>query len=162
MTSGSLPPMLLFAARLLREPLATLRAGVRAGSLRLPVVVYPNVHCNMERGTAVRGEGRLFLGKRSRGGRYFPSQYVMRGGSELNVRGKFAIHTGCCVCVNQGAILRLGSGYASNGLVLDCFESISIGEGACISKNVTIRDSDDHTSRHRQARPGACPIHVQH
>lgn len=37
-----------------------------------------------------------------------------------------------------------GGGYCNNNLTIDCFERIAIGEGVFISKNVMIRDSDNH------------------
>lgn len=37
-----------------------------------------------------------------------------------------------------------GGGYCNNNLTIDCFERIAIGKGVFISKNVTIRDSDNH------------------
>lgn len=38
----------------------------------------------------------------------------------------------------------ISGGYCNHNLTVDCFESISIGKGVIISKNVTIRDSDNH------------------
>lgn len=60
----------------------------------------------------------------------------------------FRIFSGAQIAVNENASLILGSGYISSGAVIDCFERIEIGNDVAISKNVTIRDSNNHTLKY--------------
>jgi acetyltransferase-like isoleucine patch superfamily enzyme len=53
--------------------------------------------------------------------------------------------------------LSIEGGYSNAGVTIDCFECISIGEGAAIAKGVVIRDSDSH---HIDSKPSTAPIHI--
>ena len=57
---------------------------------------------------------------------------------------KFSFYSGCKVNVNKNAKLVLKTGYMNADSTIDCFENIEIGNNCCISKNVTIRDSNSH------------------
>ncbi len=69
--------------------------------------------------------------------------YVAKGAS-LEV-GAFDIYAGSRININEGAILKMGSGYMNYDCVIDVFSSVSIGHGVVISERVVIRDSDNHT-----------------
>lgn len=57
---------------------------------------------------------------------------------------KFSFYSGCQVSINKNAKLILKTGYMNSDSKIDCFEKIEIGENCCISKNVIIRDSNNH------------------
>ncbi len=57
----------------------------------------------------------------------------------------FDVYAGSRISVNQGARLSLGSGYMNYDCVIDCFDSISIGNQVVISERVVLRDSDNHS-----------------
>lgn len=71
------------------------------------------------------------------------SLYVAEGAS-LEV-GSFDAYAGCRINVNPGASLYLGSGYMNHDCVIDCFDSITVGQNVVISERVVMRDSDNHT-----------------
>ncbi len=71
------------------------------------------------------------------------SLYVGKGAT-LEVDA-FDVYAGSRINVNAGARLSLGSGYMNHECVMDCFSSISIGQGVVISERVVIRDADNHT-----------------
>ena len=56
----------------------------------------------------------------------------------------FDVYTGCRINVNTGARLKLGSGYMNHDCVVDCFDSITVGNHVVISERVVMRDSDNH------------------
>lgn len=58
--------------------------------------------------------------------------------------GNFTCRPGCQITVNRGASLLLRGGYIMNDSVIDCFNRIEIGYDCKISKNVIIRDSNNH------------------
>ena len=90
-------------------------------------------------------QGRLTLNAKWSKKDPYPSLLVLNENSQLIIENSFDIYSGAKIYVNQGATLRLGSGYVNHNLNLSCFESISFGKGVVISENVTVRDSDDHT-----------------
>ena len=108
------------------------------------IKVYPNVHVSIAPTASISGNGVLSLGKKWVGFRYFPSELIIGERGRLIVEGNFLICTGLHVSVNNGATLAIGSGFINNGVTIDCFDSITIGNRVAISKGVTIRDSDDH------------------
>jgi acetyltransferase-like isoleucine patch superfamily enzyme len=128
------------------------RAGVAFGNWRLRrrlgaqrVIVHPDVSVHVEATATVEGPGRLQLGKAWEGLRHLPSAFKLGRHSRLTVAGGFTIYTGFHLAVADGATFALhGSGYMNNGIVIDCFHAISIGDDVVISKGVTIRDSDNH------------------
>lgn len=57
----------------------------------------------------------------------------------------FDVYAGSRITVNQGAVLSLGIGYMNYDCVIECFNSISIGNNVVISERVVLRDSDNHS-----------------
>jgi len=74
-----------------------------------------------------------------------PSEFCMAKESKMVVNAHFSICTGFHISICKGATLTLGDGYINNNVTIDCFNSISIGNGVVISKGVTLRDSDNHS-----------------
>ncbi|MFQ3577178.1 MAG: acyltransferase, partial [Cytophagales bacterium] len=89
----------------------------------------------------------------------FTSLLFLGGNSKLTVEGDFKIYSGAKVYVNEGACLKLGSGYINRNLNLSCFKEIHIGNHVAISENVTIRDSDNHEIIGSQ-KPISQPIYI--
>jgi acetyltransferase-like isoleucine patch superfamily enzyme len=122
----------------------TLLVAARTRTHKIQVSVFPNVHIGIGKDVKVLGNGHLLLGPCWELGRYMQSEMKMLDHSVLCVEEEFSIYTGCSISVNPKARLRFGSGYANNNFIVDCFEEITIGHGVAISKNVTLRDSDNH------------------
>ena len=89
----------------------------------------------------------------------FPSLLFMGQGSRMEVSGEFKLYSGSRLYINEGATLKLGSGYINSNLNLSCFQQIEIGQEVAISEGVTIRDSDDH-SLLPASRPRTQPISI--
>jgi acetyltransferase-like isoleucine patch superfamily enzyme len=152
---GPPSPAVVAPADRLRRRLRRLRGAIGASWMRTAsfaartrsgcVVVFPNVHAHASRRSTVCGAGTLSLGVRWDGLRYLPSELNLRPDSRLVVQGEFSVYTGFHISVAPGATLRFGSGYINNTSTIDCFHSITIGHRVAISKNVTIRDSDNHS-----------------
>jgi acetyltransferase-like isoleucine patch superfamily enzyme len=108
------------------------------------MIIYRKVFLGLEKGHEIRNLGQLTLGCTYDFVGLFESSFTLRRNSILIVNNKFNIYSGFRISVNEGAILELGSGYINYGADISCFNRISIGEDVVISKNVTIRDSDNH------------------
>ena len=87
-------------------------------------------------------------------------------GSSLEVVA-FDVFAGIRISVNEGAVLKLGSGYMNYDCVVDVFNSVTIGHNVVISERVAIRDSDNHIVRedgveiNKDTKPTACPIVIE-
>jgi acetyltransferase-like isoleucine patch superfamily enzyme len=117
--------------------------------LRIPlikkkVLVYRNTHVGLERKCQITNRGILHLGMIFPKSSYFQSSLTLRKNSKLIIEGDFTFYSGFRISVNEGAILKLGSGYVNYNANIACFSRIDIGNNVAISENVTIRDSDNH------------------
>lgn len=81
--------------------------------------------------------------------------------------GAFDVYAGSRINVNEGARLKIGSGYMNYDCVMDVFSSVSIGHNVVISERVVIRDSDNHTICYdgadvtNDAKPLSAPIVIE-
>ena len=75
--------------------------------------------------------------------------------------GLFTCGPGCNISVNANSQLSLGSGYMLSNCTLDCFNKITIGENVVISKNVTIRDSNNHMIKDNPNYQITAPIIIE-
>ena len=91
--------------------------------------------------------------------------YVARNGT-LEVDA-FDVYAGSRINVNEGAVLKMGSGYMNYDCIVDVFSSVSIGHDVVISERVVIRDADNHTIWEegalvdKEAKPKAVPIAIE-
>lgn len=136
----------------------TLLMMLRLRNSPAKILIFPKMHCKVQRNAVVDGRGYFLLGKRWEGSAYMPSEFKLMSGASLTLNGIFLIHTGCSISVNSGGRLVVGSGYASNNVTIDCFERVVIGQGVAISKGVTIRDSDSHAINGKN--PVSAPITI--
>lgn len=123
------------------------------------ISVFPDVSVFAAPSATLSGNGKLELGCKWPGLRYFPSEFKLAENAKLTVEGHFYLMTGCHLAVNEGATLTLGSGYINNNASIDCFTSITIGHGVAISSGVTIRDSDNHAINGKSAI--AAPVVIE-
>lgn len=72
------------------------------------------------------------------------SYLFMQPNSKLIINGYFSIFRNADIFIKDGATLEFGSGYIMDNAQIQCMESIKIGDGVAISRNVVIRDSDSH------------------
>lgn len=124
--------------------LATLRARLRFG--RTALLVYRGARFTM-RAHALTGEGRLSLGKAWWGQPPLPSSFTVFDGARVEVSGGFVFHRGTDVRV--AGTLSLGSGYAADGVHIDCHQAVTIGHGVAIAKEAVIMDTDHHMITNR-------------
>ncbi|MBU1053736.1 MAG: acyltransferase [Proteobacteria bacterium] len=113
--------------------------------------------CNIAKNATLEGNGILYLGKTWEQRRFLQSEFIAYSGSSVLVNGVFSFYTGCCIAVNTGASLSIGSGYMNNRGSIECFKSIEIGANVMIAKGVTIRDNDVHIINDRIS---ASPIKI--
>lgn len=91
--------------------------------------------------------------------------YVARNAS-LEV-DSFDVYAGSRINVNEGAVLRMGSGYMNYDCVVDVFSSVTIGHNVVISERVAIRDSDNHVvweqddQTDKEAKPMTSPVVIE-
>lgn len=88
--------------------------------------------------------GKFRLGRTWNGITHNRSSLTAKKSSRLIVDGEFDCYDGCVITIEENAVLELGNGYINSNSKIYCFNRILIGEGAAISEEVIIRDSDNH------------------
>ena len=89
----------------------------------------------------------------------FPKPQVMNRGGDL-WSGGCTLWSGVRLEVARGAVLSIGKGsYLNRNTLVICRERVTIGEGAMISWDVVIMDSDDHDGR--SERPATMPVTIE-
>lgn len=110
---------------------------------RVALLIYKGASVRLDP-SALSGRGRLSVGKRWIGQPTLPSSFVVFKGGTVEVTGNFVFHRGSDVRVGTSGVLRLGDGYAADGVHIDCHAEVTIGRGTAIAKGVTIMDTDHH------------------
>lgn len=118
---------------------ATLTACLRFG--RIAVLIYRGARYTGDC-SSLAGSGRLSLGKKWWGQATLPSSFTVFDGARVVVSGNFVFHRGTDVRV--AGVLSLGSGYAVDGVHIDCHHAVTIGHGVAIAKDAVIMDTDHH------------------
>lgn len=111
------------------------------------ICIHKKMHYYRDRTAMIKAKC-LDIGRRFEETGLKDGTFCMRKNSKLNVKDKFTIYTGCSISVEENAELILGSGYISNNSSINCFKKITIGDNVIISKNVNIRDSDNHVIKY--------------
>lgn len=135
--------------RILKESryIKTFFANIRTGNFpRIRLIIYPKSKIWLHRDGKIMMEKNslLMFGSAWEHTNYGSSTLMVDKGGLLQVKGKFELHTGAYIVVNENAILELGSGFTNNEVEICSFKKIKIGNNVAISKGVIIRDSDNH------------------
>lgn len=126
-------------------------------------VIYNNVAVHIDQSAIIQSTGMFEMGRRYYQEDNRTSGLCIGKNARLIVDEDEQIYSGAYITVSENAVLHFGGGYCNHNLTVDCFESISIGKGVIISKNVTIRDSDNHnilSSDFEKTKPIVIKDHV--
>jgi len=119
--------------------------------LQLPrnsIFIYHQSNVSVDKKAILRIEkGKLIINDSWFGGRArrYKSELRLDHDATLICQGNFSLYQGASIYVAPNAKLVLkGNGFLNTNSTLNCFNYIEIGEGANISDNVCITDSDNH------------------
>ncbi len=93
-------------------------------------------------------KGRFYINDKWDKKEPYSTYLLMKKNAKIIVENGFKIYSNSRIDVAENAVLRLGSGYISNSLLLICRKEITIGDNVAIADGVTFRDSDDHDIYH--------------
>ncbi len=138
------------------SPIGSIKARRHVGSFGIHV--YRGTLFRVSKSARIQVAKTLRLGYQWHQLPYYRGHLHLGDDAQLEVDGAFDVFSGCQISVNEGARLRLGSGYINNGARIACFREINIGDDCAISENVLIRDSDNHVIE--DGKPVSAPIDI--
>lgn len=124
--------------------------------INLKLKCFPHLHVKIHKGVKVfipnadnlqiAANSQVQIGEIWDHTNYSNSTFSIAPRGKVILGGSFTFYTGIFLRVENEAVLKIGNGgYMNNNVTINCFKSITIGDGAVISKGVNIRDSDSHT-----------------
>lgn len=79
----------------------------------------------------------------------------------FRVKQRFQLFFGASVEVTKNACLTVGKGYLNTGSSIMCTQSITLGNGVFVARNVYITDSDHHALLDTEGNPRNLPAPVR-
>lgn len=73
------------------------------------------------------------------------TRLLLEENSRMTVNGNFAMYAGSYIRVIKGGHLILNGGFINENVQITCGDTIEVGEGATIGRDVVIRSYDGHT-----------------
>lgn len=113
-------------------------------SKKLNFIIYRNSVVKKHEESTFIINGKFRLGRNWNGITHSKSSLAAKKSSQLIVNGDFECYEGCIITIEENAVLQLGNGYINSNSKIYCYNKITIGDGAAISEEVIIRDSDNH------------------
>lgn len=107
-------------------------------------IIYRNAVVKKHKGSSFLINGKFRLGRTWNGILHNRASLTAKNASRLIVNGEFDCYDGCVITIEENAVLQVGNGYINSNSKIYCFKEITIGDGAAISEEVVIRDSDNH------------------
>lgn len=105
----------------------------------------------------------LVLGANLRKRSHAESYLKIKENGRLHVKGRFQVFFGGSIEVFNGGELTLGRGYINTGAAIACTNSITLGNGVFVARNVYITDSDHHCffdEKDTEINP-SCPVVIE-
>lgn len=121
-----------------------LKLFLTRGKLALKLIAWKKAKLQIAKSAKIEIRVRCSIGKAWSGGSLYPSRLILGEDCDFFTGERFQMMEGGRIDVKPGAKLHIGGGYANEGLYLDCYHSITIGEEVAIGPSVSIRDSDNH------------------
>lgn len=127
------------------------------------IEVRNKVNIELSKTADIEINGKLVLGCSDYKHEHRYTNLSISENGKLVVNNKQQIYANTYISVSKGATLEFfGNGYVNYGCNIDCFEHISIGKGTYISKQVYIRDSDNHDIEYEGYKKSAPIIIGEH
>lgn len=104
-----------------------------------------NVIIQLDKNALLNIKGRLDLGERQMKKTRQQTRLLVEKNAKLTVNARFAVYEGSYIRVIKGGHLILNSGFINENVQITCGDTIEIGAGCVIGRDVVIRSFDGHT-----------------
>lgn len=103
------------------------------------------VRVQLDKGTKINLNDKLTIGVTQVKGSKLETRIWLEEGAKLTVNAPFSMYAGSYIRVAKGGHLILNGGFINENVQITCGETIEIGKGCAIGRDVVIRSYDGHT-----------------
>lgn len=114
-------------------------------NVRLPYIGDKNTVIQLDRNASIQFNGRLRTGTRQVKKSNQQTRILLEHDSELIVDGNFTAYAGSYIRILPNSKLILKGGFINENVQITTGDTVEIGEGATIGRDVVIRSYDGHT-----------------
>ena len=93
---------------------------------------------------SIQLSSELVIGGNLRSGSQAETFLKLRENGSFQVKQRFQLFFGASIEITENACLTVGKGYLNTGSSIMCTQSITLGNGVFVARNVYITDSDHH------------------
>lgn len=111
---------------------------------RIGINALRNTKIQLDKGAKIELKDRLTLGKRQVKASQMETRLLIEEDAKLTINGAFTAFAGSYIRVIRGGHLILNSGFINENVQITCGDTIEIGDGATIGRDVVIRSFDGH------------------
>ena len=104
-----------------------------------------HVRIQLDKGSKIKLNDKLTIGITQVRGSKMETRIWLEEGSKLTVNAPFSMYAGSYIRVAKGGHLILNGGFINENVQITCGETIEIGKGCAIGRDVVIRSYDGHT-----------------
>lgn len=112
---------------------------------KIPFLNDKNTILQLDEGSSIVFEGRLRTGLRQIRKSKLQTRILLESNSQLVVNGNFDIFCGSYIRLVNNSKLILNGGFINENVQITVGDTVEIGEGATIGRDVVIRSFDGHT-----------------
>jgi len=104
-----------------------------------------HVRIQLDKGAKIILNDKLIIGVKQVKDSKLETRILLEEGSKITVNAPFSIYAGSYIRVIKGGHLILNGGFINENVQITCGDTIEIGKGATIGRDVCIRSYDGHT-----------------
>ena len=128
--------------------------------MRAPLINLKHTVIQLDEGSELILRNRLRVGEKQVRKSRLETRILLEKGAKMRVDKPFTIYAGSYVRVIEGGSLILrGKGFINENVQITCGDTIEIGEGCFIGRDVVIRSYDAHQIK-KEGYTVSAPIHI--
>ena len=112
---------------------------------KLGLSLTKHVRIQLDKGAKIILNDKLNIGITQVKGSKMETRIWLEEGAKLTVNAPFSMYAGSYIRVTKGGHLILDGGFINENVQITCGETIEIGKGCAIGRDVVIRSYDGHT-----------------
>lgn len=112
---------------------------------KLSIDITKYARIQLDKGAKIEANGKLIIGLKQLKSSRMETRLLIEENATLTINGQFTMYAGSYIRVIKGGHLILNGGFINENVQITCGDTIEVGYGATIGRDVVIRSFDGHT-----------------